>query len=101
MSNSASPQTIACQIPLPMEFSRQEYWSGLPLSSPGHIADPRIEPRSPALWADSLLSEPPGKFSVINSDFFFFNVLTTLIFVAKTIYPGSSLTSWKQSRRTI
>ena len=40
-------------------FSRQEYWSGLP--SPGHLPDPGIKPRSPALQADSLLSEPPGK----------------------------------------
>ena len=41
-----------------MGFSRQDYWSGMPFSSPG---DPGIEPRSPALWADCLLSEPPGK----------------------------------------
>ena len=43
-----------------MEFSRQEYWSGLPLPSPGDLQNPGIEPRSPALQADSLLSEPPG-----------------------------------------
>ena len=51
---------IACQTPLCMGFSRQEYWSGLPFPSPGHFPDPGIEPRSPALQADSLLSEPPG-----------------------------------------
>ena len=44
-----------------MGFSRQEYWSGLPFPSPGHLPDPGIEPRSPALQADSLLSEPQGK----------------------------------------
>ena len=44
-----------------MEFSRQEYWSSLPFSSPGDLPDPRIKPRSPALQADSLPSEPPGK----------------------------------------
>ena len=44
-----------------MEFSRQEYWNGLPCPSPGDHPDPRIEPRSPALQADSLPSEPPGK----------------------------------------
>ena len=44
-----------------MEFSRQEYWSGLPLPSPGDLPDPGIEPRSPALQADSLPSELPGK----------------------------------------
>ena len=41
-----------------MEFSRQKYWSGLPCLSPGNLPDPGIKPRSPALQADSLLSEP-------------------------------------------
>ena len=44
-----------------MGFPRQEYWSWLPFSSPGHLPDPGIEPGSPALQVDSLLSEPPGK----------------------------------------
>ena len=44
-----------------MEFSRQQYWSGLPFPSPGDLPDPGIKPGSPALWADALLSEPPGK----------------------------------------
>ena len=43
-----------------MEFSRQEYWSGLPFPSPGDLPNPGIEPRSPALHADTLPSEPPG-----------------------------------------
>ena len=43
-----------------MEFSRQEYWSGLPFPSPGDLTDPGIKPESPALQADALLSEPPG-----------------------------------------
>ena len=47
-----------------MGFTRQEYWSGLPFSSPGDLPDPGIEPRSPALQADSLLPEPPGKLIV-------------------------------------
>ena len=42
-------------------FSRQEYWSRLPFPSPGDLPDPGLEPRSPALQADSLPSEPPGK----------------------------------------
>ena len=42
-----------------MGFSRQEYWSGLPFPSPGYLPDPGIEPRSPALQADALTSEPP------------------------------------------
>ena len=44
-----------------MGFSRQECWSGLPFPSPGDLPDPGIEPRSPALEADALTSEPPGK----------------------------------------
>ena len=44
----------------PMAFFRQEYWSGLPFPSPGDHSDPGIEPRSPALLADSLLSESSG-----------------------------------------
>ena len=44
-----------------MEFSRQDYWSGLPFPSPGVLPDPGIEPRSPALQVDSLLCAPPGK----------------------------------------
>ena len=57
----ATPWTIAHQAPLSMGFSRQEYWSGLPFPSPGDLPDPGIEPRSPALQADTLTSEPPGK----------------------------------------
>ena len=45
----------------PMEFSRREYWSGLPFPSPGNLPNPGIELRSPALQTDALLSEPPGK----------------------------------------
>ena len=47
--------------PLSMGFSRQEYWSGLPFSSPGGLPDPGSEPRSPALQAGSLPSGTPGK----------------------------------------
>ena len=50
--------TVAHQAPLSTEFSRQEYWSKLPLPSPGDLPKPEIEPGSPALQADSLLSEP-------------------------------------------
>ena len=56
-----TPWTVAYQAPLSMEFSRQEYWSGLPYPSPGVLPDPGIEPVSPALQADTLPSAPPGK----------------------------------------
>ena len=57
----ATPWTVAYQAPLSMEFSRQEYWSGLPFPSPEDLPNPGIEPGSPALQADALPSEPPGK----------------------------------------
>ena len=60
MSLSVTPWT-AHQVPLSMEFPRQEYWSGLPFPSPGDLPNPGIEPRSPALQTDALPSEPPGK----------------------------------------
>jgi len=44
-----------------MEFSRQEYWSGLPFPHPGDLPNPGIKPRFPVLQADSLPSEPPEK----------------------------------------
>ena len=55
-----TPWTVACQVPPSMGFSRQEYWNGLLVSSPGGLPDLGNQPRSPALQADSLLSEPPG-----------------------------------------
>ena len=51
------PTRLLC----PWEFSRQEYWSGLPCPPPGDLPNPQIEPRSPALQADSFPSEPPGE----------------------------------------
>ena len=56
-----TPWSVACQVPLSMAFSRQEYWSGLPFPSPGDLPDPGMEPGSSALQADSLPSEPPGQ----------------------------------------
>ena len=56
-----TPWTVAYQGPPSMGFSRQEYWSGLPFPPPGDLSDPGIQPESPVLQADALLSEPPGK----------------------------------------
>ena len=53
----ATPWTVACQAPLSLEFSRQEYWSGLPFPSPGVLPNPEIEPTSLALQADSFKDE--------------------------------------------
>ena len=57
----ATPWMVACQAPLSMEFSRQEYQSQLPFPFPGELHDPRTETRSAALQADSLPSELLGK----------------------------------------
>ena len=56
-----TPWTVACQVPLSMEFSSQEYLSGFPFPSAGDLPNPRIKPRSPALQANPLLSELSGK----------------------------------------
>ena len=55
------PMDIAHQAPLSMGFPRQEYWSGLPFPSPGDLSNSGIDPKSPALLADTVPSEPPGK----------------------------------------
>ena len=59
-----TPWAIACQIPLPMEFSRQEYWSMLPFPTPGNLLDPEIKPTSPvspSLPDGFFTTESPGK----------------------------------------
>ena len=73
MSNSAIPWPVACQASLSMKFSKQEYWSGLPFTSPGDLPDPGIEPGSSVWQADFLLSESPGK--LLGHSFCFFWVL--------------------------
>ena len=60
----ATPWIIALQAPLSMEFSRQDYWSGLPFPSPGDLPDPGIEPASPvppSLVGRFFTTAPPGK----------------------------------------
>ena len=61
---SATPWTEACPASLSMEFTRQEYWSGLPLPTPGDLPDPEIEPvspNSPTLAGGFFTTAPPGK----------------------------------------
>ena len=55
------PWTVGHQAPLSIGFPRQEYWNGLPFSSPGNLPDPGIEPTSPALTGGFLTTEPPLK----------------------------------------
>ena len=56
-----TPWTAACQDPLSMEFSSQDYWSGLPLPTPGDLPDPGIKPESPALVGGFFTTEAPVK----------------------------------------
>ena len=58
VSDSCDPWTVACQAPLSMRFSRQEYWSGLPFPSSRDLLDPGIELGSPTLQADLYLFSP-------------------------------------------
>ena len=62
MSNSLQSQDLQLtRLLCPWGFSRQEYWNGLPCIPSGDLPNPGIELRSPALQADALISEPPGK----------------------------------------
>ena len=69
--------TVACQAPLSIGFSRQEYWSGLPFPSPGNLPNPGFKPGSPAWQADSLLSELQGKSHILNKylTYFHFSIM--------------------------
>ena len=69
VSDFAIPWTTTHQAPLFMEFSRQEYWSGLTFPSPGDLLDPGIEPGSLALQAESIPSESPGKPHSLNNTY--------------------------------
>ena len=66
--NSATSWTVALQAPLSIGFSRQEYWSGLPFPTPGHLPDPGIEPSSlvsPVLAGGFFTTEPPRSDSIL------------------------------------
>ena len=76
-----TPWTVACQAPLSMEVSRQEYWSGSPFSVLGDLPNPGIEPGSATLQAGSLLSQPPGKT--------FIHLTSPLIKILKNVFNKS------------
>ena len=82
-----------------MDFSRQEYWRGLPFPSPGDPLNPGIKPGSPALQADSLSSGPPGKpranLVVMKSLYFcLLGEAVTLPSVLKDSFAGLSILGW-------
>ena len=66
--------TVACQAPLSMGFSRQEYWSGVPCPPPGDLPNPGIEPQSPALQADSLPLSHQGSPPLFHICMYIFNL---------------------------
>ena len=86
----------SCLAPLSMEFSTQEYWSGLPFLSPRHLPDPGVEPRSPAMQADSLPYEPPEK--PLKAAQRVFNSLFLLLASGRQIkFNMARVTSWSHS----
>ena len=92
----ATPWTVAHQAPRSMGFSRHEYWSGLPFPSPGDLPNPGIKPRSPALEADALLSDLPGKpNSTIFSRLLIYSMIVTWLLYGSEKLPEKKIT--KQS----
>ena len=73
------PWTVACQALLSMEFSRPEYWSGLPFPSPGNLPNPGIKSRSPALQADLVKKPSDSKTSYLTRETVF--LLVVFVFV--------------------
>ena len=61
-----TPWTVACQVPLSVEFFRQEYWSGLPFPLPANLPNPGIKAGSPALQEDALPTELRGKLYIVH-----------------------------------
>ena len=96
-----TPWTVAYQAPLSMEFSRQEYWSGLPFASPGDLPDPMIKPTSPgppALASVFFTTEPPGKLCISSKHKFLQTTkpfLLPKILLEKAMAPHSSTLAWK------
>ena len=83
MSNSVTSWTVAWETPLSMEFSWQEYWSGLPLHTPGNLPNPGIKPMSlvsPALAGRFFIIEPTGMPSKMHS-FLYFYISKVIVFL--------------------
>ena len=94
-----TPWTVGYLAPLSMGFSRQEYWSGLPLPSPGDLPNPGIEPGSPALQTNSLSVEPPGKSSLVIRDrqiktVVYYRVTTTMAKLNQLASPSPGKNYW-------
>ena len=87
----ATPWTIALQVPMSIEFSRREYWSGLPCPPPGVLPDPGIEPASLASAGRFFTTELPGKpMDYPHETVYKLKALYNIFFILST-YPGISL----------
>ena len=94
VSNSWRPHGLrSLPGPQSMEFSRLEYWSGLPFPSSGDLPDPGIESRSPMLQADSLPSESPGKPVLMMLSIFSCTCWSSLCLLGKNVYWSSNWSS--------
>ena len=95
-----TPWTLEYQAPPSMEFSSQDYWSGLSFPSPGNLPDSWIKSGSPALQADALPSEPPGKLiyykATVNKAVCYLckNWQNRLTYIQWLIYDKSGITEW-------
>ena len=99
MSNSLGPPwTVTCQAPLSMEFSRQEYWNGLPFPSTEDLCDTGIKPGSPTLQADSLPSKPPWRLENLSAVWkTWFRSLGQEDPLEKGMATQSSILTWRTS----
>ena len=99
MSNCATAWTVACQAPLSMDFSRQEYWSGLPFPSPGNLSEPGIEPaslKSPALAGEFFTTSTTWE-AIIRRHFCLSQAHSRVLSPwGQELYPPSSLISGAQ-----
>ena len=82
----ATSWTVVDQVPKSMEFSREEYWSGLPFPSPGDLSSPGTEPWSPALQAGTLPSESPGNVESCIRDYLYFWFVCLLAYWVHTLF---------------
>ena len=81
--------TVACQILLSIEFSRQEYWSGLPLPTSGDLSNSRFKPASPAMAGGFFTTESPGKPTVLYT--IFICHFSALLILNKQFYDISTI----------
>ena len=107
--SSATPWTAAHQVPLSMEFSQQEYWSGLPWPPPGDLPDPGIEPRSSTLQADFFTIWATRKplfsiteyFSSYQCIFIFINIYSNIMWYLLFLYVNNVFWSRKSKKTMI